>query len=145
MSLLDEDIIRDFQSESRVVLGELQIVVAKLDDAAPAEVPQLLSDFAQKIDRIMGAAKTLSMMDPSHMGLTLLSKLSETCKSLGYKAAAKNDPALTPHLAAFWEEVLEVVEALLDKVNDPAASNQIATEQGKTVVGRLDWILSKVA
>lgn len=145
MSLLDEDIIRDFQSESRTVLGELFSVVEKLEAEEDSPVNfNLYAEFAQKIDRIMGAAKTLSMMDPEHRGLETMGKLAENCKGMGYKASELKDAKLSPHITAFWAETLEVLQGLIRVIDDTDKSAEIANSSAKVLETRLQWLSQKL-
>jgi hypothetical protein len=143
---LDEDIIKDFQVESRTVLGELMEILGSIEDAEDADAfpAQLCGEFAQKIDRIMGAAKTLAMMEPEHRGLEIISKVCDVCKTLGYKAAEKEDASVLAILIAFWSDALEIIQNLLRAVANPERSREIADEFGDTLEKRLSWLSAKI-
>ncbi|MBS1985817.1 MAG: hypothetical protein JST16_16785 [Bdellovibrionales bacterium] len=139
---LDEDIIIEFRNESQAVLGELLNIVEKIEDDETD--PALFSEFAQKIDRIMGAAKTLAMVEPDHQGLAALSHLCELCKRLGYKVAEINDPKLAPMVGGFWADVLEVIQNLLRNLSNVEQSRIIAEGFPKVLQKRLEWLTQKV-
>lgn len=104
----------------------------------------LLRDFSQKIDRIMGAAKTMSLEAPDHPGFQRMGKLAELCKILGYKAAERQVPALIPIFAAFWADTIEVTKNLLDAVEDLAKTDEISKAFPRVLQKRLEWLASKV-
>ncbi|MFX7507449.1 hypothetical protein ABTJ37_24335, partial [Acinetobacter baumannii] len=74
----------DFRTESNGLLDELETLVEELEDAEEGSVPEsALKDFSQKIDRIMGAAKTLQQIAPAHAGIAFIANVSGACKSMG--------------------------------------------------------------
>lgn len=139
---LDDDILSGFVEESNAILEELHEIVEKLEDYEEGdEFPrQNLEDFSQRIDRIMGAAKTLLMMAPDHAGLDRIGKISNLCKSLGYAAAQNENPKTIPIFAAFWADSLEVVEDLTGAIRDKAKTEKIASDFSQTIQGRLEWL-----
>jgi hypothetical protein len=146
---LDESILSDFVTESKGLLEELTTVVDSLEDASGEFPEELLKEFALKIDRIMGAVKTLVQMDDvpagqENQGLVSIGKLAEVCKSLGYKAADKKNPALMPFFAAFWAETIEVIGELLDNFQNKEKTAEICKTFPLVLQNRLKWLLSKI-
>lgn len=136
-------------TESKGLLEELSTVVESLEGTAGAFPEELLKEFALKIDRIMGAVKTLAQMDDvapgqENQGLVSIGKLAEVCKSLGYKAADKKNPTLMPFFAAFWAETIEVIGDLLDNLKDKAKTAEICQTFPGVLQNRLKWLLSKI-
>src|SRR4051812_22031931 len=93
---MDKDILDGFKEEANQILKELDKVIESLELPHKDFPSQLLSEFSQKIDRIMGAAKTLGLEDPHHMGLKRISQISQICKALGYRAAEVKVLSLIP-------------------------------------------------
>lgn len=142
---LDTDILNDFRSETNGLLAELNEIVEKLEEEAAKSFPSaLLEDFAQKIDRIMGAAKTLSLMEPGHLGLQRIGKLGEICKHIGYKAAEKSAIALIPYCTAFWADTIEVIGDLVKTVDDAEKNAEVARSFSQVLQKRLEWLGSRV-
>ncbi len=143
---LDPEIINGFKAESNQLLQELTEAVDKLEDSALGEEfpSTLLEEFSQKVDRIMGAAKTISMMAPGHEGLVRIGKLSEVCKHVGYKAAERKEVLLLPLFAAFWSDVIEVIQNLLNVLEDDAKTAQISQQFSPVLQKRLEWLASKL-
>lgn len=103
-----------------------------------------LETFAQRIDRIMGAADTLNMLEPDHPGLKRIGAIARLCKSTGYRAAAAKKAELVPLFAAFWADTIEVLEKLIDAAGDEARSAALAGSASKSLITRLTWLSDKV-
>ncbi|MDR3606922.1 MAG: hypothetical protein P4M08_06020 [Oligoflexia bacterium] len=142
--VIDSDILSEFRAESNGLLKELKEIVSRLETETGRFPEKLLTEYAQKIDRIMGAAKTIGVLDPDHIGLKSIGTLAELCKSIGYKAATKRQPALMPFFAAFLSDTIEVIESLVKNLDDTEASRIIASEFSSILQGRLAWLKSKV-
>jgi hypothetical protein len=143
--MLDIEIVESFQEECRKIIAELTAVVEQLEESADAGFPaSLLSDFSQKIDRIMGAAQTLSMADPENGCLIRIGKIAELCKRVGYKAAEQKNPKLLPIFTAFWADTIEVMEELVESIRDQAEAERVAASYSKVLQGRLEWLSKQV-
>ena len=142
--MLDKDIIVDFQTEAKGLLKELTEVVEKLEEPGNAFPAQELEQFAQRIDRIMGAAQTLNQLDPQNEGLKRIGSIAQICKQLGYKAAEYKTAALIPLFAAFWADVLEVMEELIDSLEDDKGSRELAESFSSVLQKRLAWLGQKI-
>jgi len=141
---INQEILEYFKEESTQVLKELCLIVNDID-APHKEFPSaLLESFSQKIDRIMGASKTIGLEIPNHLGLQRIGKLAELCKLLGYKAAEKKVPQFLPIYAAFWSDTLEVIENLLGAVEDNEKTEKIVKSFSGVLQKRLEWLLSRV-
>lgn len=121
-------------------MKELSAVVQKIENAEGSFPDALLEEFAQKIDRIMGAAQTLEMLAPGNLCLERVGKIAEVCKSIGYKAAKKKEIKVLPYCSAFWADTIELMEALLQNVEDPDKSAEISKKFSKILQGRLEWL-----
>lgn len=144
MSELDSDILEGFVEESNGLLEELEAVVEKLEDAEGDFPAALLEEFSQKIDRIMGASKTLLQMAPEHKGLSRIGTISELCKRLGYKAAEKKEIVFIPIFAAFWADTIEALQDMIDVIDNEKECNQVAEAFAPTLVKRLEWLAKRV-
>lgn len=142
--MIDKDILADFQAEAKGLLTELNEVVESLEEESEEFPTALLEQFAQRIDRIMGAAQTLNQLDPNHQGLLRIGAIAQLCKRLGYKAAEYKTKPLIPLFAAFWADTLEVVEELIDAVEDEAKSKAVSQAFSSVVQNRLTWLSEKV-
>lgn len=142
---MDSEILEGFQEEANQILSELEEVVERLEAANASSMQNDLSTFAQKIDRIMGAANTLGMEAPNHLGLQRIGRISELCKRLGYRAAELNLPPLMPIFAAFWADTLEVVSELVNSVENESECTKIAERFSPVLQKRLEWLSGRLA
>lgn len=125
-------------------MAELNEVVETLEEPTSVFPATELAEFAQKIDRVMGAAQTLCQFDASHVGLQRIGAIAQLCKKLGYKAAEFKLPALVPIFAAFWADTLEVLGELVDAVADEAKSKQLTDSFSSVLQNRLTWLSDRL-
>jgi hypothetical protein len=145
VSALDAELLQEFQKECRELLKELGTLVESLEEVQPAEAfpAQLLADFAQRIDRIMGAAETFEAMDPGNPGLRQIGKLARLCKILGNQAVQKKQTKLTPLFAAFWGETLDILEELVESLTAPDKAG-VWAKAAPVIQKRLEWLAGHV-
>lgn len=141
---LDKELLTDFCTESNGLVDELEAVVEKLEEAEGFPVAEM-KEFAQKVDRIMGTAKTILMMAPGHPGITFLSVITEMCKTIGYQAVALNKAPLVPIFAGFWAETVEVMRELLAVLDSPEKTQSLIQARSASLQKRLTWLADKVA
>ena len=143
---LDQEILNDFRAESFGLMDELEEVVGGLEDSGEGKFPEAqLKNFSQKIDRIMGAAKTLLTLAPAHQGITFLANVSEMCKTMGYQAAALQRQALVPIFAGFWAETVEVMREVLEKLDSEEKTKVTIATRSALLEKRLAWLADRVA
>ncbi|MEN9723962.1 MAG: hypothetical protein RJB38_1948 [Pseudomonadota bacterium] len=125
-------------------MRELEENITRLETPDPQAYSNELNQFAQKIDRIMGAAQTLSLEAPGHLGLQRIGQIAALCKTLGYRAMTMNTLTLLPFFAAFWADTVEVLTELVDQSHDAEESTRIANSFSGVVLKRLEWLDSKL-
>ena len=144
--MLDQEILNDFRTESNQLVAELEEIIEALESSTPGQFPtESLKEFSQKIDRIMGAAKTLLMMAPEHPGLIFLANISEMCKTMGYQAAALQKAPLLPIFAGFWADTVEVINELLACLGSEQECRVLVADKSASLKKRLSWLADKVA
>lgn len=137
---MDKEIIDSFREESGPILDELEEIVEKLEDASGEYPSQLMLDFSQRIDRIMGTAMTVALDDPEHTGPARIGQLSELCKFMGQQAAATKRSELLPIFAAFWADTIEVIRELIKKLEDKEGCKSVANNYSAVLKKRLEWL-----
>jgi chemotaxis protein histidine kinase CheA len=144
---LDKEILQDFQIESEGLMDELEAVVEELEDSAGGGAfPEAkMKEFAQKVDRIMGTAKTLLTMGSGHSGITFLANVSEMCKTMGYQAVALQRASLLPIFAGFWAETVEVMREVLAALTSADGGKSVVAARSAHLEKRLQWLAEKVA
>ncbi len=142
--MLDTEILTDFQAEAKGLLDELTAVVETLEEAGDEFPSAALEQFAQKIDRIMGAAQTLEQLEPGHAGLQRIGSIAQVCKRLGYKAAEYKTAALVPLFAAFWADTIDVLVDLVDTLGNAEENKAKASAFAPVLQNRLTWLGERV-
>jgi chemotaxis protein histidine kinase CheA len=131
---MDEEIVQEFCSETKVLLSELEPLLEALE-LNPANL-KALEDFGQKVDRIMGAAKSLEF---HQMGI-----ISEFCKTISYKSAQSKNTELIIIVVAFLFEAVEILNAMIEnlQINKRAELDPLAI---KPILSRLEFISGRLA
>ena len=144
--MLDKEILDGFKQETKALLAELTEVVESLEEAGTGPLPaEKLSEFAQKIDRIMGAVTTMVQLDGALKPLGFVSTMAELCKKTGYQAARLNQPALAAIFAGFWADVIEVIDEAVALVDTPEKISEVSADFTPVLLKRLKWLSDKVA
>jgi hypothetical protein len=91
MSNIDKDIVKDFVDESKVIIQDL----IELLDSIEGDFSQVaqLEVYGQKVDRIMGGAKSLALLVSADDPLHIVADYAALCKAVGYKASQIKDNA----------------------------------------------------
>lgn len=139
--MLNQRILTEFLEETKKLLSEMEGIVEKLDGRVNDGFPvQLLSDFANRIDRIMGALKTFIAMDSDLAHLQPLAILAEMCKRTGYQAARLGIPEIIPLIASFWADVIDLFNKILEAAHSPEEVHKIARGIAPVLEKRLYWL-----
>ena len=141
---LDKEIIDSFQEEANSILEELRGIIDQLEDSKDTFPKTLLEEFANKTDRIMGAAKTFGDMYPDHAVFGQIGKFGELCKATGYKASTLNHIGLVPIFAAFWADALDILDELCKNVGDPEKLKGVTTNYIPILQKRLVWLAQQI-
>ena len=130
---MDQEIVQEFCSESRVLLRELGVLLEELE-LAPENF-KALESFGQKIDRIMGAAKSLEF---HQMGL-----VSELCKTLSYKTAQNKNSDLAIIVIAFFFEAVEIFNEMIANL-EQNKSAELEPRKINPTIARLEFISGRL-
>jgi chemotaxis protein histidine kinase CheA len=134
---LDADILNDFFEESNTLIEEmLELLESMEGDFSKKEN---LKVFANKVDRIMGAAASIAMMTDQDNGLNLVTDYTLLCKVVAYKAAEIQDNSkLYDVTVAVLIDAIEALNVLVEKVELPAAElKKVITPN---FIERLRWV-----
>ncbi|NJL24357.1 MAG: hypothetical protein HC902_03735 [Calothrix sp. SM1_5_4] len=99
-----------------------------------------LEEFGQIVDRIMGSAKSLAVMIPSHKAvLESIGLYGELCKAVSYKASqVDNNPELYNIVVALLLDATEMLEEMVERSeNEELDMRRYLTS---AFIDRLKWI-----
>jgi len=100
---VSDELVQEFCQDVRAILEELSPLIDSIEfkNIRPSD----LESFGQKVDRIMGAAKSL--------GYESIGTISELCKAVSYKASQSQDPNLVRIVTGILAEALEALSVLV--------------------------------
>jgi chemotaxis protein histidine kinase CheA len=113
----DQELMDEFINESREVLGILQHCLL---DFLAGPRPSLFEDFAQAIDRVMGAALTLGLED--------LGNLARLGKELGYKSCQIDDIDRLLAVHGLLSQLCKVMSEMLVDIYRQRKSDEVVVK-----------------
>lgn len=138
MSDLDQELLADFLRESFKIVDECETLLEDIEsDSSQAS---RLAEFSNKIDRIMGAAKSLAMLTEADHPLHIIGDVTALCKALGERGSHGGADPLFTTTVAFLLDAVEITRSLLEAAGEPDASSAGAAELKNALVGRVSWI-----
>lgn len=142
--VLDDEIIESFREEANTLLEELRTIINQLEDTEDSFPKDLLEEFANKTDRLMGTANTFDEMAPGNPVFQQIGKFGELCKVTGYKASTLNHQKLIPIFAAFWADTVDILQELVDNVGDAMKIKEVTHSYIPTLQKRLIWLAQQI-
>lgn len=127
-----KEIIVDFCNECDGLIDELELTLEALEE--DPRLVESLEMFGQKIDRIMGAAKSI--------GAEEIATLSELGKTIGYKSSQVTDAPLIEVVVAILFDSLDIMRILVDSLRNDLRKN-MSQLNTKAFVTRLKWLSEK--
>lgn len=131
---MDEEIVQEFCLDVKTILIELSAILEDLE-LNPANF-KALESFGQKVDRIMGAAKSLEF---HQMGI-----ISDFCKTISYKSAQSKNTDLVVIVVAFLFEAVEIFNTMIDNLENKRPV-ELDPSTTKTILSRLEFISGRLA
>lgn len=126
-----KEIVIEFCDESDGLLEKLRDTLDDFEDD-PSK-GELLEEFGQTIDRIMGAAKTLGLND--------LGQLCQMGKIIGYKGSQAKEQALKEVTGGVLFDLTDLLEVLLTNVREGKTEHEYNVDAFKD---RLQWLAGKL-
>jgi len=129
-----------FKEESSGLIEDLLAILNEIE--GEPDQHQRLEEFGQKVDRIMGSAKTL-FSTLSNSTVQSIGAYAELCKILGYQGSQiENNEELYSIVVAFLIDATETLKTMTQSLG--TASEKSAKEWlSSTFLDRLKWISSK--
>ena len=135
MSMLQDpdmkEMVQDFCKESKDIFNGLENL---LEDYEETPNPEILEEFGQRIDRVMGAAKSL---EANRMGA-----FCELGKTISYKASQATDQKLLDIVVSILFDTIDILKKVNSKVNDDQVED-VENLNLDAFGTRLHWIADK--
>lgn len=141
---MDKEIINSFKEEAKTILQELETVIEDLESHQGSFPRELMEDFANKTDRIMGTAQMFHTQYPTVEAFKLIGNFGALCKATGYKASTLNNESLIPIFAAFWADTVEIMNDLCLNVDMPEKLAEITKKTAPVLQRRLTWLAEQI-
>jgi hypothetical protein len=139
MSNIDKDIVKDFVSESKKIVDDLIELLEGIDGDF-AQVKQL-EEYGQRVDRIMGGAKSLALMVPPDHALHVVADYAALCKAVGYKASQiDNNPQFYNICVALLLDATETLQDLIERLEEDEKGQELKESFTTTFLERLRWV-----
>jgi hypothetical protein len=139
MSNIDKDIIVDFVNESKVIIEELLKILEEIEGDF-SQVARL-ADYGQKVDRIMGGAKSLALLAAPGHGLYALGDYADLCKAVGYKASQiKGNSQFFDICVALLFDATEALEEGVENLTEEDGGEGLRKTLSATFLERLRWV-----
>jgi chemotaxis protein histidine kinase CheA len=128
-----DELVQEFCLETNTIISELESLLEKLE-SNPSDF-YLLETFGQKVDRIMGAAKSLEYLT--------IGTLTEFCKTISYKSAQSKNTELIIIVVAFLFEAVDALKEMSQSLSSKG-EEQLDPVTSKTIFSRLEFISQKL-
>ncbi len=128
-----EEIIAEFTQDCDQIILDLEDTLEYLEDHTHDF--KKLEEFGQKVDRIMGAAKSLDFH--------IMGEISEFCKSICYKAGHAKNETISNIVIAFLFDAVEGLK-IITKALKETGNEELPEVNKKTIMGRLHFISDRL-
>ncbi|NQZ00651.1 MAG: hypothetical protein HRT45_08285 [Bdellovibrionales bacterium] len=136
-----DEIVEEFKEESRSLVQDLMEILESVED--DPEQNKGLEEFGQKVDRIMGSAKTMVMtceVESEAAEYELIGQYSELCKSIGYKGSQiSGNQDLVNITVGLLFDATETLEKLIELVGTDKSLQRDEVLSGP-FLERLKWL-----
>ena len=138
MSNIDKDIVKDFVIESKGIIQDLVDLLESIEGDF-SQVGQL-EEYGQKVDRIMGGAKSLALLVPQDHPLHMVADYAALCKAVGYKASQIQGNAQFFDICVAL--LLDATETLSEWINNLGndSAEEMKNSFTSTFLERLRWV-----
>jgi hypothetical protein len=131
----DPELVQIFKDDSKPLLEELESILNQLEEATDLEaISASLEKYGQVVDRMMGAAKSLSF--------NRIGKLCELGKMVGYKSSQAKDENLNQIVIAFLIDATEHIKEMTAHLPE-SESEESKMAVSANLMSRLKWLVEK--
>lgn len=138
MSRVDQEILSEFLAESKSLVREAGGILESIE-GQPKMYLRLL-EYANRVDRIMGAARSLATLAGPDHALHLLGDYTGLCKAVGTRGAqlASKNEQIFDVTVSFLLDANDLIAELLPRLEEPA--DVLKEETQGTFADRLRWL-----
>lgn len=134
---LDKEIVQDFVDESKSLIEDLILLLESLE--GHFKRVQELEDYGNRIDRIMGGAKSLALLADQNHPLHLVADYTALCKAVGYKASQiKDNEKFFDICVALLLDATETLDQMLGHMDQSA--EELKKSLSHTFLERVRWV-----
>jgi hypothetical protein len=138
MSNIDKDIVKDFVIESKGIIQDLVDLLEGIEGDF-SQVSQL-EEYGQKVDRIMGGAKSLALLVPQDHPLHMVADYAQLCKAVGYKASQiKGNEQFFDICVALLLDATETLSEWINNLGEDSVED-MKSSFTSTFLERLRWV-----
>jgi len=139
MSNIDKDIVKDFVDESKVIIQDLVDLLENIEGDF-SQVSRL-EEYGQRVDRVMGGAKSLAMMVPPEHALHTVADYAALCKAVGYKASQiDNNPQFYDICVELLLDATETLQDWIERLEADESAQDLKNSFTATFLERLRWV-----
>ncbi|MCM2281234.1 MAG: hypothetical protein NDI61_05235 [Bdellovibrionaceae bacterium] len=135
-----DEIIAEFQSESKTLIGQLLEILEGIEDGTYPY--KRLEEYGQLIDRIMGTAKSLAVVSEElKEPFEAIGTYGELCKVVSYRASqiVGND-SLCAIVVGLLLDATEMLSEMVDKLS---VQLNVKGFMSSTFLDRVRWVSSQ--
>lgn len=134
---LDKELLEGFFSESVTLVSEMNALLDEVEDNFSKV--EMLADYGNKVDRIMGAAKSLCLLVSGDHPLFMISDYTALCKAVGYQASQiKNNQHFFDICVALLMDATDMLSELLGNLDKEGKELRESIPQA--FIERLRWV-----
>ncbi|PIU01314.1 MAG: hypothetical protein COT74_02090 [Bdellovibrionales bacterium CG10_big_fil_rev_8_21_14_0_10_45_34] len=131
------ELVTEFIAESETALDECLKILEEIE--GNFEQVKRLEDVGQIIDRVMGGAKNMALLEESHGLLSWIGDAAELCKIVAYRGSQIRSHAdLFNLVSAFLIDTVEVLQEQLRLL--PSFQKEATVEISRAFLDRLSWV-----
>lgn len=138
----NNEIVKDFVDESKGLIHEL----VELLESIEGDYSQVnkLAEYGNKIDRIMGGAKSIALLLPEDHAVHMIADYTGLCKAVGYKASqVKNNEQLYDIIVALLLDATETLDGMMSRLH--ISANDLKKSISNTFLERVRWVSDQLS
>lgn len=142
MSEDNNEIVKDFVDESKGLIHELVELLEEIE----GDYSQVnrLADYGNKIDRIMGGAKSIALLLPDDHAVHMIADYTGLCKAVGYKASqVQNNKQLYDIIVALLLDATETLDGMMSRLN--VSATELKKSISNTFLERVRWVSDQLS